>query len=453
VAVVDIGGGSMEVVFAAGGVVHQVHSLPIGTVKLTEACCRGDPVTRKSWKHLRKTIDSAIEEHIETPPFVPDMIVGSGGTFTALAQIVRAERDDQEGSVQGYTVSLADAVRLRDRLRETKVADRRHIPGLNPRRADIILAGVAAIVRLAKKLGTRRIVVNERGIRDGILLTMMENGGKRADRTLPPTGQDRIHHVRAFARTCRSNERHCDQVARLALQIFDGLQPLFALPPAGREILRAASLLHEVGYLIHHSGHHKHAYHLIIHSGLPSYTAHELELIANVARYHRRALPKKSHEGFAQLRGADRRLVRQLSAILRIADGLDRTHSQAVSSVESRLWRGRVEMKLLARRPCPVDVLDAERKSDLFVKVFGAGVILRPTKKARRRPHRWSFLVAGEATSRAARPASLSRHRAIAPGSRCKTPLRPSPRAPRLARATPAVAPAFRAHRPRLRQG
>src|SRR2546430_6659237 len=118
--------------------------------------------------------------------------------------------------------------------------------------------------------------------------------------------------VRRFARKCHSNERHCEQVAALAASTFDALRDAYALPAGGRDILRAAALLHDIGYLINHEKHHKHAYHLIMHGDLRGFSSREIELIANVARYHRRAPPKKTHANFARLDRGERRLVRRV---------------------------------------------------------------------------------------------------------------------------------------------
>jgi len=328
-----------------------------------------------------------LDEQVGNPPFHPDAIIGSGGTFTNLAEMVQAEREGKAGNVQGYAMSRADVVDLVQRLRAMPLDVRREIPGLNPRRADIIVAGAAAVARLAKRLDTQQILVNERGLRDGVLLTMI------ADRVAPgavaparPT--DRLEWVRAFARTCRSNERHCEHVAALANQLFDGLREVLDLPEEGRDVLTAAALLHDVGYVINHAKHHKHAYHLILHGDLPGYTPREVDIVANVARYHRRAYPKKAHAAFARLEKADRRLVRRLAGILRVADGLDRTHTRRVTAVTCELRRGRVRLVVSAPSDPQVEIWDAERKAGLLERVLDAPLAFRWIRAEQRRPAR-----------------------------------------------------------------
>jgi len=185
-----------------------------------------------------------------------------------------------------------------------------------------------------------------------------------------------MERVRQFARRCRSNERHCAHVAMLAGELFDQLKDAHQLPAVGRDVLQAAALLHDIGYLINHAKHHKHAYHLIMHGDLAGFSTREIELIANVARYHRRALPKKTHGNFVRLDKDDRRLVRRLAGILRVADGLDRTHAQLVAGVACRVVGDQARIEVQAAHRPKVELWDAERKAALFEKAFGARLAL-----------------------------------------------------------------------------
>jgi exopolyphosphatase/guanosine-5'-triphosphate,3'-diphosphate pyrophosphatase len=368
-AVVDLGGGSTEVILSAGTVIDQVHSLPLGAVRLTERNCASDPLRQKHWKQLRNEIDRTIRRAIGKPPFVAEAMIGSGGTFSTLAEIIQCQRLGQAGSVQGYQMARAEIEHLLNRLRETPLDARRQIPGMNPTRADIVIAGVAVIVRLADYLGCKQVIVNDRGIRDGLLVSMIEDrfGAFRVDGAPP---KSRLDAVRVFATKCRSNERHCEHVGRLAGMLFDALREQFALAAAGRDIMVAAALLHEIGYLINHSKHHKHAYHLIMHGEFPGFSAREVELIANVARYHRRALPKESHDNFRRLDKTERRLVRCLSGILRVADGLDRTHGQCVTGLRCDVSDGTIRVIIDSPSDPEVEIWDAERKAELFEDAF-----------------------------------------------------------------------------------
>jgi exopolyphosphatase/guanosine-5'-triphosphate,3'-diphosphate pyrophosphatase len=381
-AVVDIGGGSAEVILALGGVVERVHSLPLGAVRLTERWVRSDPLKPRHWEALKGAIDRTIKASIGRPPFAAEVMIGSGGTFSSLAQMARQAREGQPGPIHGYVMTRGDLVRLLDRLRETPLGARRQIPGINPKRADILVAGAAAVARLAKWLGTQRVLISDRGIRDGVLLGMIQ---ERTGSTGPARveASDRMERVRQFARRCRSNERHCAHVAALSGELFDQLQERYGLPAAGRDVLQAAALLHDIGYLINHAKHHKHAYHLIMHGDLAGFSAREVELIANVARYHRRALPKKSHDNFARLDKEDRRLVRRLAGILRVADGLDRTHGELVTGVACRASGAAARIEVQAAHKPKVEMWDAERKARLFEEAFGVTLELEWVKRRR----------------------------------------------------------------------
>lgn len=360
--IVDIGGGSMEVVFTTAGMINEIHSMPLGAVRLTERFVTSDPIDAADWRALRSGIDRELEEHIGRPPFLTPDMIGSGGTFTAVASMAMYDRQGELGPVQGYSMTRAELDHQVRRLREAGLARRRRFTGLTAERADIIVAGAAAIARLAKRLEVNRILINDRGIRDGLLLEMISR--RSPERDAPP---DRIEAARMFARKCRSNVRHTGHVAKLAGSLFDGLREVAGFGDEDRELLVAAAILHDVGYLIRHSGHHRHAYHLIRHSDLDGYSAYELELIANIARYHRRAHPSRKHESWKRVRRADRDRVRRLAGILRLADGLDRTHSQNVREVEvASIGPKRISLRVTAEEDPWVEIGDARRKADLL---------------------------------------------------------------------------------------
>jgi exopolyphosphatase/guanosine-5'-triphosphate,3'-diphosphate pyrophosphatase len=375
-AVVDIGGGSIEVILSAGTAVDHVYSLPLGAVRVTERLVRSDPLKPRHWTEMKQEIDRAFRSVIRPPIHRAELMIGSGGTFTALAHISKFQRESRHGSVQGYILTPSEIIHILRRLRETPLDARRQIPGLSADRADIIVAGAAVISRLVRILDTQKIMVNERGIRDGLLLHMISELPGRSSAAQAPLPGNRIEWARHFARKAHSNERHCEQVANLALQIFDGIKNRFDLPAEGRDLLQAAAILHDIGYLISHSKHHKHAYHLIMHGELPGFTPHEIELIANVVRYHRKAFPKKRDENLAYLDRLDRRSIAKLSGILRIAEGLDRTHSQSITGLKVRALRGRLRISVEAKSLPEIELADAARKADLFMKAFDTNVEL-----------------------------------------------------------------------------
>lgn len=383
-AVVDIGGGSTEIVTSVDGVIGNVFTLPLGAVRLTERFGACDDASDRQFITMRKFVRDLLGERLPRPEPAPALMFGSGGTFTTLASI-SMHRATATGSdmlpftVGGHEMQRDEVRHTLDWLRKMPVAERTSVAGLSPDRADIIVAGILIIDRVMKRLGVNRVRVHDRGIRDGLLLSMVEElgAGRRASRNAPV---DRLREARRFAASCRYEERHSEQVARLAVRLFDDLAGAFGPAPddesdwrhpVNRELLEAAAVLHDVGYLINYSKHHKHSYHLIAHSDMPGYTSRQREIVANVARYHRRSHPKQKHSAFRRLSAADQAIVHRLSALLRIADGLDRTHTQSVIDVRAEVIGDRAVFRVEATSPQDVNIWGAQRKAGLFEEDFG----------------------------------------------------------------------------------
>ena len=392
--VMDIGGGSTEIILSAppvgasserrSGVIERVYSLPLGAVRLTEMFGGPEKAAGKRFKAMRAHAAEVLRKSIGRPPMIPSICVGTGGTITTLAAIVH-ERGGQggglfSGSVQGADIARADLKHIIERLRSMSLKDRTKVPGLPPERADIILAGLVVADEVLKRFAVNRLRAHEGGIRDGLLLSMV---AERSGTNVPPEHADPLRGVRRFARACAYEESHSEHVTKLALTIFDQLAKAGAAPlrveltPRLRQILEAASVLHDVGYLISYSQHHKHSYHLIVHADLPGWSNQEVQIIANVARYHRSSEPKTKHKPFSDLSSESQAVVRILAGILRVADGLDRTHSQAISEVGVE-WRrsGGVVLRVRSHAEPGVDLWGAERKGGLLREVLGSPISL-----------------------------------------------------------------------------
>jgi exopolyphosphatase/guanosine-5'-triphosphate,3'-diphosphate pyrophosphatase len=373
-AIVDIGGGSVEVILVAGTVVDEVYSLPLGAVRTTERFHTDQPLRKQQRKEVCRALDRQLYDAIGKPPLWPQVMIGSGGTFTTLAEIAQARRHEPALTVQGYRLPLAEIEMVLDELLRMTVKERREVPGMNPARADILVAGALVITRLAKYLNCEEVWVHEKGIRDGLLLSMMTELAGPGDQRETPL--ERIDSVRRFARKCRCREAHSEHVATLAATIFQGLRGPLGLSADHEDLLRAAALLHEAGHVINQESYHKHSYHVIRHAELPGFDAHEVELIANIARYHRGALPKSSHEHFAPLSAADGDLVRLLAGILRVADALDRTRFQRVRGVQAELTPDTLRLHVDAGPDAQVEIWDAQDKAKLLEKALRRTVVI-----------------------------------------------------------------------------
>jgi exopolyphosphatase/guanosine-5'-triphosphate,3'-diphosphate pyrophosphatase len=371
VAVADIGGGSTELVLASSGLVDQVYETKLGAVRVAEECGVTGRSTAKRVEQLRNFIDRKLKKEVGKPPFVPDMLFGTGGTFTALASIIMAQQGLSGQPMWGFRVSRPQIRHLVADLADMSLVERCKVVGLSPQRADIIVAGLAIVERIMRRLRVNVVQVHTRGVRDGLLLTMVQQS------PAPPAvpAEDRRAAVEEFAKNCGVDLPHARQVSRIAGSLWQQLAEPLSLKAEDREVIETAALLANVGYLINFEGHHKHSYHLIVNSELPGFERRQLQLLANAARYHRGTRPKQRHENFAELSPEDQARVSALAAILRVALALDRTHQQNVGDVRARVRNDVVRIVIHAQGDTEVDVWAAERKVDMFEKVFGRKVL------------------------------------------------------------------------------
>jgi exopolyphosphatase/guanosine-5'-triphosphate,3'-diphosphate pyrophosphatase len=372
----DIGGGSTEMVLASGEMIEAIYTTPLGAVRLSETFSKGQEpgngraMASEDYRRLRKSIDRCLRKFTTKPVTPIHLLIGSGGTFTNLASMVMAKKKQSQLPTTGYQVSRAEVRHLVDRLRKMSAKHRHEVPGLNPDRADIIVPGLMIIDRILKRFQVNVLQVHAYGVRDGLLMSMIENM-QGTDGAGPLSS---VEAIERFASACHVELEHARHAALLTRHIYQGIAKRFDLPKEDLHLLEAAARLQDVGYLISYQGHHKHSYHLILHSRLETFRPHELALIANVARYHRGAEPKNKHVHFRRLNAFDQQRVRRLAAILRIADGLDRSQNQSVQSVHVECSKKRVELQVAATVYPEVNLWAARQRTELFEKTFGVDV-------------------------------------------------------------------------------
>ena len=382
VIVADIGGGSTELVFATGNLIESIFSTPLGAVRLTEQFGVGDGVEEadcaRGLLRLEEEVTACLKKRTTRPLFAPHVLVGCGGTFTTLAELMMATKREADVPVAGYSVSQAEIRHLLDRLSKMPLRARRNMPGMTPDRADIILAGLTIVDALLKRFRVNTVVVHTRGVRDGLVREMIEESlGTAGDEPA-----QREAAIERLAAACSGEVEHGRTVATLAGKIYEQLATPLDLAPGDRLLLECAARLQDVGYVINYDQHHKHSYHLIRNARIPGIRANDLEIIANVARYHRGAHPKRKHENLARLSPDDQQRVQRMAAILRLAGGLDRSRTQAVRDVIASIADGRALIEAVADEEPQVDLWGAERRTDLFEKVFGMPVEFRWAKPA-----------------------------------------------------------------------
>jgi exopolyphosphatase/guanosine-5'-triphosphate,3'-diphosphate pyrophosphatase len=370
--VMDIGGGSLELAMAADGVLDNLVSLPFGALRLSERYLQNG-ASRRAMGKLRRDVRDGLRDVLPRRDWRGAQLIGSGGTFTNLASMHLARRGMLTArNVHATSVPRVDVEHILDTLALMPPDERRAVQGLNPERADIIVAGLAVAAEVLARLEAREVSVSRYGIREGLLL--------EAARVIPVVadpGEARERSVKEFAVRCHFEEPHAVQVQRLALRLFDAFGTRLGCAPTERATLADAALLHDVGYHINYDRHHKHSYHLIVHAELLGITPAEQIVIANVARYHRGAPPRRKHRNFGGLDAPLRDQIRRLSAILRVADGFDRGHVSAVRDVKVRWMQRALRITPVAARgasPLRLELWGAHRKSRLLSELVGVPV-------------------------------------------------------------------------------
>lgn len=332
--VVDIGGGSTELVIGPAGRPVLTRSEKVGALRLTQQFFADNKVTAKRVKECRRFLQSFLQQaKVEIADYGFDLAIGSSGTIQNLASMAAQRRGEALRSINnvGFTASELSEV-TEDLVGARDLDERAQLPGLDPRRADIIVAGAVLLQEIFRALDIERMVVSEFALREGLLLDQHQEYRGDAFHHLTDLRRSSVDHV---ADLFDPDRAHAEHTTDLALEIFAQTRELHDLGEEAIDYLEAGGLLHNVGRFIAHSAHHKHSYYVIRNTDqLTGFTDREIELIAQIARYHRRSGPKTKHLAYASLSESDQHIVVILAGILRIAIGLDRSHVGAVRDVQ-----------------------------------------------------------------------------------------------------------------------
>ena len=385
-AVIDIGGGSTELILGDGHEPRYLSSTKVGAVRLTAAFIQHDPPTKDEFMALqgyaRGMLERAVEElHEQLHPHetIRDVtLVGTSGTIECLAEFhARRTLGIVPSPLQGYELTLDSVREIIDYLRTLTVQQRRDLPGLNERRAEIIVAGAVILQEAMELLKLERLVVCERALREGIVVDWMLGQSLIEDR-LRFQSSVRQRSTLALAQKYQVNLAAAEHVAKLSLMLFDQTQGLLHdWGEEERELLWTAAVLHSCGLHVGHSAHHKHAYYLIRFGELYGFTEREVEIIANLARYHRKSAPKKRHENYQNLVGkSERKLVDELSPMLRLAAALNRRQVQAIQQLQCQILGDREKFCLLihptkTNDSCALEQWSVNLEKHVFEHEFG----------------------------------------------------------------------------------
>jgi exopolyphosphatase/guanosine-5'-triphosphate,3'-diphosphate pyrophosphatase len=332
--VVDIGGGSVEVTLGTATQLSLGRSFKVGVIRLTERFVKSDPLSggdeRRLMKHLNKELGSYLDQ-IAGRGF--DRVIGTSGTILSLGLMAASQNGAPPEDLRNRRVTAKALHRLRKHLVESDIEERLATVGMDPRRADLSVAGSVLFDTIILRLGAAEFTLCDLALREGIVLDYIHRNSARI-RKVERYPDVRRRSIVELGERCGYWSEHAQQVARLALNVFDQTRGVHGLSDREREWLEYGALLHDIGVHISYERHHRHSYYLIKNGDLRGFDPQEIEVIALIARYHRQATPKKSHEGYGDLRGSLRKTVKTLSAMVRLAEGLDRSHAQALEGID-----------------------------------------------------------------------------------------------------------------------
>jgi exopolyphosphatase/guanosine-5'-triphosphate,3'-diphosphate pyrophosphatase len=395
---IDIGGGSVEITRGLGPNIELGRSFKLGVIRLSERFVKSDPISPRDERKLVRYIDSQLHGYLgQLAKSGFDRVVGTSGTVLSLGAIVAAEEGRGAGAaLRNRRISAKQLRRVRKTLTPLDLEKRLRVPGLDPRRADLAVAGAILLDTIMRGLGASELTLCDLSLREGLVLDYIARHRKEiahADR-YPDV---RRRSVMGLAERCNYRPEHAQQVARLSTALFDHTRGMHGLTDREREWLEYAALLHDVGVHISYERHHKHSYYLIRNDDLRGFEPDEIEAIALIAQYHRRSVPNRRHETFGSLRRRLRRAVRTLAAMLRLAENLDRSHSQPIAGIELHDRGEDMLLQLRTSGDAELELWAANRQAAPFERVIGKRLRVEVSKQTHvEQPHE-AARVSGEA--------------------------------------------------------
>ncbi len=387
--IIDIGGGSTELILGDSHEPRSLSSTKVGAVRLTAEYITTDPISNNELQYLQAYVRGMLERPVEEllthlQPGEHPRLVGTSGTIETLGIIhAREKLGIVPNPLTGYQLSRKDLREIVKRLASMSYAERAAIPGMSDRRSEIIVAGSLILLEAMTLLGIESVMMGERALREGVIVDWMLTHGLIENR-LRYQSSVRQRSVIKIAQKYQVNREYGDRVAKFALSLFDQTKGhLHNCDSESRELLWAAGILHNCGLFVSHSAYHKHSYYLIRNGELLGFTEGEIEVIANLARYHRRNPPKKKHESYSNLPSKKhRQLVNQLSAILRIAVALDRRQIGAIEQVRCE-YRPDVQELRLRLQPsfpgddCALELWSLDYEKGVFEAEYGVKLVAK----------------------------------------------------------------------------
>jgi exopolyphosphatase/guanosine-5'-triphosphate,3'-diphosphate pyrophosphatase len=368
--IMDIGGGSVELIIADEKRAQLLESRKLGAARMTAKFVHTDPISPDDLAALRRHYGRELAPlYAQITALRPVRAIGTSGTLENIAAMCGSPLSTNGDKAAHGGIDRSRFEKMLPELIKSDAKDRSKMCGLDDQRKDQIVAGAVLVGDLFDKLKLKRILLCSSALREGILLDYLSRHipDLAIRRDVP---DPRRRSVMDLARRCDWHRTHSEQVTMLALRLFDDLKPLHQLGQAERELIEYASLLHDIGWHIGRDRHHKHSMYLIANGDLKKFGDDEVQIIANIARYHRKSAPKQKHAAYGALSKPGQRVVDVGAALLRLADGLDRSHASVITGLNCRIDDQRVRCVLSARSDAELEIWGAQRKMKWFEKVF-----------------------------------------------------------------------------------
>ena len=336
VLIIDIGGGSAEIIAAEDGRLQEAFSRPLGAVRLKEMFLGEDPPPPRQLRQMTEYIEARLEPAVSRLGRSGwDRTIATSATAAAVASAVARTPRSKREEVDRQRVSTAQVGKLYEKLSGTGTGGRGgRVTGIGPRRAEIIVPGMAVLLEFLREFDLPAMYYSRAGVRDGIIADL---AARNVGAELSRLSREQRAEVEQMCRRYGVSLAHARKVASISAMLYTALQPVHKLPAAAGKLLEAAAYLHDVGHYVSSVGHHKHSWYLVANADMPGFTERERLLIAALCRYHRKALPSAEHNAYQSLTAEEKRMVTMTIPILRLADNLDRSHEQRIDAVDCKM--------------------------------------------------------------------------------------------------------------------
>ena len=367
--IIDIGGGSAEIIVGENGKFREAYSRPLGAVRLTGMFCKSDPPGATELAALQEWIEeksSVAVDKFRRLHF--QRVIATSASASAIVcaanRIPRMRRDEADRR-------RATAAQIRKLYRDLSTKDlsaRRKVTGIGERRSEIIVPGAAVLMHVLEALKQPALYYCAAGVREGIIADLAE---RRVGAELSRLSSEQRKVIEQTARRFGVDLMQARAVSSLSHSIFEALEQVHKLKPEAGKLLEAAANLCDTGHYISDTGHHKHSEYIVVNAELPGFTSGERQIIASICRFHRKSMPGARHVQFQSLPAEDKRTVMLLVPLLRLADALDRGKEQRVQSMSWEIGPSDVKLRIDARKGIDLEAWASGRVAEIFEQIYG----------------------------------------------------------------------------------